>query len=102
MVGLTCSQLSCPNSTLASRKGVVVVVDRVGGRLRRSWDRLETWHRSVPPTFRLWLGSDFRVSAGQSGSLGFRLTEVIKLSERPGQRRPFILRFEGPTSPVLA
>ncbi len=52
--------------------------------------------------FQAVVGSDFRVSAGQPGSLRFRLTEVIDLSERPGQRRPFILRFEGPTSPVLA
>jgi hypothetical protein len=27
---------------------------------------------------------------------------VIELSDHPGQRRPFILRFKGPATPVLA
>jgi hypothetical protein len=56
----------------------------------------------VAADFHAVVGSAFRVNGGQSGTLDFRLTEVIELSEHPGRRRPFILRFQGPTSPVLA
>jgi hypothetical protein len=52
--------------------------------------------------FQAVVGSDFRVSAGPSGPLDLRLIQVVELGERPGQRRPFILRFQGPPSPVLA
>jgi hypothetical protein len=56
----------------------------------------------VPGDFQALVGSDFRVSVEQSGPLVFRLVQVIELSEHPGRRRPFILRFQGPAAPVLA
>ena len=34
--------------------------------------------------------------------LVIRLVEVQLLRERPGHRQPFVLRFTGPASPVLA
>jgi hypothetical protein len=56
----------------------------------------------VPADFQAEVGSDFRVSVGEPSPLVFRLVEVIELSEDPGRRRPFILRFQGPPAPVLA
>jgi hypothetical protein len=56
----------------------------------------------VAADFQAVLGSDFRVGAGESGALVFRLLQVIELSDHPGQGRPFILRFQGPATPVLA
>jgi hypothetical protein len=46
--------------------------------------------------------SDFQVPGPyQPSVLAIRLVEVQRLPERPGQRQPFVLHFEGPTSPVL-
>jgi hypothetical protein len=55
----------------------------------------------VPADFQAVVGSEFRVRVGQSGSIVFRLVQVIELSGHPGQRQPFILRFQGPATPVL-
>ena len=55
----------------------------------------------VAADFQAVVDSDFRVGAGQSGPLVFRLVQVIELSGQPGQRLPFILRFQGPATPVL-
>lgn len=52
--------------------------------------------------FQAVAGTDFQVSVGQSRTLELRLVEVVEFGEHPGQRRPFILRFQGPPGPVLA
>jgi hypothetical protein len=63
--------------------------------------------------FEPLIGTDFEVfrfdpsgpdGAGPPGApvLVIGLVEVQQLGERPGHRRPFVLHFEGPTSPVLA
>jgi hypothetical protein len=56
----------------------------------------------VAADFQAVVGSDFGVSAGQSGEVVCRLVQVIELSQHAAQRRPFILRFQGPATPVLA
>jgi hypothetical protein len=47
-------------------------------------------------------GSIFEIMDPGRDPLAIRLADVILLPERPGHRRPFSLRFEGPQSPVLA
>ncbi|HWF49172.1 MAG TPA: hypothetical protein VG294_00895 [Solirubrobacteraceae bacterium] len=47
------------------------------------------------------VGTDFEIDDGESGAVKIRLAEVVLMSERPGHRRPFSLRFHGPLSPVL-
>jgi hypothetical protein len=46
-------------------------------------------------------GSIFEVIGPGQEPLAIRLADVILLPERPGPRRPFSLRFEGPHDRVL-
>jgi hypothetical protein len=45
-------------------------------------------------------GSVFELVGRESVLLELRLTEVVRLRERPGHRQPFSLLFRGPLSPV--
>jgi hypothetical protein len=47
------------------------------------------------------VGTDFEIDDGEAGPVKVRLAEVVLMSERPGHRRPFSLRFHGPASPML-
>jgi hypothetical protein len=51
--------------------------------------------------FEAALGSAFEIVATGSDPLEIRLTNVVRLPERPGYRQPFCLQFHGPPSPVL-
>ena len=52
--------------------------------------------------FEAVLGSDFEVADLGQPPLRLHLTEVVRLEEWPGHRRPFLVHFQGPASPVLA
>jgi Domain of unknown function (DUF6916) len=46
------------------------------------------------------VGTVFEIVDGDADPVKLRLSEVVLLSERPGHRRPFSLRFHGPLSPA--
>jgi hypothetical protein len=52
--------------------------------------------------FEAVLGSDFEVAEPGTGPLRLRLYEVVPLKGPPGHRQPFLVHFQGPSSPVLA
>jgi hypothetical protein len=56
----------------------------------------------TPSDFEPAIDSIFEVVTGEGAHLELRLTEVALLSEQPGARQPFALRFVGPSEPVLA
>lgn len=47
------------------------------------------------------VASEFHVADDGIAPLVIRLTEVLVGPEHPGRRRPFSLRFRGPSAPVL-
>jgi hypothetical protein len=52
--------------------------------------------------FEAVLGSEFEITDGGTGPLRVRLSEVVRLDGPPEHRRPFLVHFQGPPSPVLA
>ena len=58
---------------------------------------------ATPELFERAVGSHFAVRIGDGETLPIRLDEVVvEAAVRTGSRQPFVLRFSGPPSPVLA
>jgi ribosomal protein S18 acetylase RimI-like enzyme len=71
-------------------------------RLRRDGAPVLDLATVTPSDFEPAVDSVFEVTIGEGAQLELRLTEVALLSEQPGARQPFALRFVGPPEPVLA